>query len=128
MNANWMYEALAAVVEADESEDEKSSTDTPAKKAEPKPEPKAEPKPEPKVEPKPKDDESKPQNLARFLLFGGERYYPLGGWSDFKSMHTTPGAALNAASVAASEWDWWQIVDLRTQKIVRSKNLSATQE
>lgn len=116
--SNWLYEALDAVREASEPKpDEATPADTadvPAAKADPDPKPKAEPKPA-------ADEKPARKNPARFMLFGGSNFYPAGGWGDYQSMHTSAGAALDAASSAASEWDWWQIVDLQSQTVIRRK-------
>lgn len=54
--------------------------------------------------------------MDQYLLFAGDQFYPDGGWQDFKGSFTTLKAALREA--AAWGADWWQIVDLKTGKIV----------
>lgn len=54
--------------------------------------------------------------MKRFLLFGGDQYYPLGGWQDYKEDFSTKQSALREA--AAWGWDWYQIVDSQTEEIV----------
>jgi hypothetical protein len=80
--------------------------------------------PEPKSEPLP---------LKRFALFGGDRYYPNGGWNDLVMTSdlltdVTPsveqGNAYDAVNggihrsqhfaLGGQSLDWWQIIDLTT--------------
>ncbi len=63
--------------------------------------------------------------MRRFLLFMGDTYYPSGGWQDFKKSFDTMSEAVKAVSGATkdtdlgnSSWDWWQVVDLETGKMV----------
>ncbi len=124
---NWLHEALQAVREATEgrSDDEmqdKQDAPTPSD-AEPESEPAPEaPEPETPEEPVKKPE---PVQLARFVLFGGENYHPLGGWKDYQSMHSTPGAAIDIAAKRGGEWDWWHIVDLRSQQIIHRKDTAS---
>jgi hypothetical protein len=55
--------------------------------------------------------------MKRYLLFGGERYYPSGGWEDFREDFDRRTDANNAALKLHS--DWWQIVDTKTKKIIK---------
>ncbi len=55
--------------------------------------------------------------MSRFLLFYGDRYYPEGGWNDFKGAFDTLADALAAPRPGA---DWFHIVDLHEQGIVAS--------
>jgi len=54
--------------------------------------------------------------MERYVLFGGDQYYPLGGWQDFKGSFGSREAAVREA--AGWGWDWWQVVDLMTGDIV----------
>jgi hypothetical protein len=54
--------------------------------------------------------------MQRFLLFGGDQYYPLGGWQDYKGDFDTKEQALKEA--ANWSWDWYQIVDSKKGEIV----------
>jgi len=54
--------------------------------------------------------------MQRYLLFGGDQYYPLGGWQDFKGAFDTKDQALKEA--ANWSWDWYQIVDGEKGEIV----------
>jgi len=65
--------------------------------------------------------------MNRFLLFTGDRYYPAGGWWDFKkSFNTAPeaakvgkyGDARGIEVFGEQTWEWWQVVDLETLKMV----------
>lgn len=63
----------------------------------------------------------------RYLLFAGERYYPAGGWQDFKMSFPSPELAEKAVTGFLEDYDWWQIVDLGARAIIkeaRKKNLS----
>ena len=52
--------------------------------------------------------------MKRFAVFSGDKFYPSGGWNDFRSSHDTHDEARNAATTG----DWWQIVDLMTGQVV----------
>lgn len=53
--------------------------------------------------------------MPRYFLFGGDQYYPAGGWDDFKGSFETAEDAWRAASIG---WDWWHIVDTTSGEIV----------
>mgnify|MGYP001596234187 CR=1 FL=1 len=62
---------------------------------------------------------------VNYALFGGSRYYPVGGWRDFLGKFPDRTAAKEAArlfeqkAVANDESSWWiQIVDLSTMSEV----------
>lgn len=57
--------------------------------------------------------------MKQFLLFGGERYYPRGGWSDLQGKFDDFDLAKTAAELAFNPKDgrWWQIVDLETMDV-----------
>jgi len=46
--------------------------------------------------------------MTGFLLFGGYRYYPSGGWTDFIGQFPTLESAAEAGE--AAEVGWWHIV------------------
>lgn len=52
--------------------------------------------------------------MPRYLLFGGDQYYPNGGWDDFKGAFETVEDAWHAHE----GWDWWHIVDTVSGEIV----------
>lgn len=62
----------------------------------------------------------------RYALFAGMRYYPGGGWEDFKGMFETveDAQAFSRDSLnqideeGLLEYDWGQIVDLLNQSVV----------
>jgi hypothetical protein len=62
--------------------------------------------------------------MGRYLLFAGDEYYPSGGWQDYKGRFDSVKEALKAAASGTKNldfqgtWDWWQIVDLATGKMV----------
>lgn len=45
--------------------------------------------------------------MKQFLLFGGDNYYPSGGWGDFKGSFDTVSEAVESRGGG----DWWHIVD-----------------
>lgn len=52
----------------------------------------------------------------RFLLFGGDTYYPLGGWADFKG--SFPNVKQAVAEAARWGWGWYQVVDLSSGEMI----------
>lgn len=52
----------------------------------------------------------------RFLLFGGDRFYPLGGFFDLQGDFQTVEEAVTKATRRG--WDWWHIYDLKRNEIV----------
>lgn len=54
-------------------------------------------------------------STALFALFGGEAYYPGGGWYDFKGAFASPDDAKKATK---DEWSFWHIINLQTQDVV----------
>jgi len=52
---------------------------------------------------------------ALFALFGGEAYYPGGGWYDLKGTFPSPDDARQAVK---ERWDFWHIVNLETQEVI----------
>jgi hypothetical protein len=56
-----------------------------------------------------------------FLLFCGDRYYPLGGAEDYKGQYATLEDAVEAGK--ASRHDWYNILDIETGKIYPSYEL-----
>lgn len=66
--------------------------------------------------------------MKRYLLFGGNNYYPLGGWGDFKESFDS----IEEAKTVAEEriysdceyWDleWFHIVDTNTWETVMAVN------
>lgn len=51
-----------------------------------------------------------------FLLFSGDKYYPSGGWKDFKGKFERLRDAEEAAS--NNDPDWWQIVSTETMRVI----------
>jgi len=60
---------------------------------------------------------------GRYLLFAGERYYPSGGWSDYKMDFVSVESAIQAV-IGLDDYDWWQVVDSETRSIVESEDRS----
>lgn len=54
--------------------------------------------------------------MGRYLLFAGDEYYPAGGWQDYRGRYNSLNEAIKAAGKLT--WDWWQIVNLDTGKII----------
>ncbi len=60
---------------------------------------------------------------GRFLLFYGSRYYPDGGWEDFKGSFestTDARAAVPLDPKTGGDGFWWHIVDTEIPAIVAS--------
>ena len=58
--------------------------------------------------------------LERYALFGGERFYASGGWSDFRGSFPDRSQALSTAFELdkVGKADWWHVVDMETGAIV----------
>lgn len=54
--------------------------------------------------------------MKRFLLFGGDCYYPGGGWDDFVGAFDSAAEAHDHAMKNPN--DWWHIVDTTIMKEV----------
>ena len=56
----------------------------------------------------------------KFLLFSGSRYYPSGGWNDFKGAFRGCGEALDylADNIELDEKEWFHIVNLNLKEVV----------
>ncbi len=55
--------------------------------------------------------------MKKYLLFCGLDYYPDGGWDDFISSGEYEEIVKDKDEIQ-NMYDWWQIVDLETMKIV----------
>lgn len=55
---------------------------------------------------------------GRYLLFGGDVYYPAGGWDDFRGAFETIEAA--TAEGYRRKFDWFHVVDRETLTQVMS--------
>lgn len=62
--------------------------------------------------------------MLQFALFGGENYYPAGGWEDFQDTYATLEEAVAGGRVYLNEdlyegyGRWYHVVDLSTRSIV----------
>ncbi len=59
--------------------------------------------------------------IHRFVIFGGDTYYPAGGWMDFINVHWDKTAAIEIAKAnlkPSGACDWTHVVDLETVDIV----------
>lgn len=54
----------------------------------------------------------------RYLIFGGERSYPNGGWGDFKDWAQTVEQAKKITEDLGDEIEWAQIVDIKRHNII----------
>lgn len=52
--------------------------------------------------------------MKRYLAFGGDSYYPTGGWMDFSGAFAT----ITEAQAAVAHCDWWHVIDGKTGKAV----------
>ena len=59
-----------------------------------------------------------PKRPLNFALFAGDKYYPGGGWHDFKGSYNSLITAIEA--VAGMSCDWWQVVDMSTGQIIHT--------
>lgn len=59
--------------------------------------------------------------IKRYLVFGGDYYYPSGGWNDFQNCFDSELEAKAYADGYKSkhpEFKWVQVVDVQTQEII----------
>lgn len=59
--------------------------------------------------------------MKRFLLFANARWYPAGGWRDFRGSFDTLSETEEALVKLQAEkdyMDWYQIVDTATEEII----------
>lgn len=56
---------------------------------------------------------------GRFAVFGGNEYYPHGGWADFVSFADTLDAAMSLVMALEPNNEWSHIVDISTGKVVK---------
>lgn len=54
--------------------------------------------------------------MKRYLLFGGEDYYPLGGWDDFRDSFDSAEEACDLP--LGRNVDWAHVVDTETMSVV----------
>lgn len=54
----------------------------------------------------------------RYFLFGGDHYYPQGGWSDF--LGAFPSVEAAKERVLTLPVEWWEVVDSETLTVVAS--------
>jgi hypothetical protein len=64
---------------------------------------------------------------APFALFDGATYYPAPGWMGHRGQYATiEAAAADGQKYADEQYGWWQVVDLRTLKIVAGEGSGHT--
>lgn len=54
--------------------------------------------------------------MRRYFLFGGDRFYPLGGFYDFQGDYDTVEEAVKRGN--SRGWDWWHIWDSKKKELV----------
>jgi hypothetical protein len=62
----------------------------------------------------------------RFLLFGGNTYYPLGGWYDiYKGYDTLKEAVADAKQTFRDtpDYEWWHVYDKVTDEVVDASDM-----
>lgn len=58
----------------------------------------------------------------KFLLFTYDKYYPKGGWHDFRSSHASVQDAVVVVANMKEDLDFWHVVDIDTDTIVAKGN------
>lgn len=62
--------------------------------------------------------------MTSYFLFAGDRYYPNGGWEDYRGSFETENAALESAKEHFRKEftfeGWWSIVDSSKLLVVKS--------
>lgn len=58
--------------------------------------------------------------MFRFLVFGGDVYYPSGGWEDYRGAHESEGEAVAFAKgfVAGESLRWAHVYDRTLDTII----------
>jgi hypothetical protein len=56
--------------------------------------------------------------MKRYILFGGEDYYPGGGWTDYVDAFETADEAHALGKARFKEYQWFHIADTHTGKII----------
>jgi hypothetical protein len=58
--------------------------------------------------------------MDRFIVFGGQDYYPCGGWRDIVGYAETirEAKAMVDVQLSTDQIEWWQIVDTGTGVII----------
>ena len=55
----------------------------------------------------------------RYLVFAYDKYYPLGGGRDLRSVHEFVATAINSAENAVDEQDHSHVYDIKISKIIK---------
>lgn len=63
--------------------------------------------------------------MKKYLVFSGERYYPLGGIDDFDNSFSNMDEAIDycVKSYLEDYGRWFQIVDYNTLKVLKSADI-----
>lgn len=60
---------------------------------------------------------TKESRMKKYLIFGGDQYYPRGGWSDFIKDFETLESALDYIARLDSSVDWIHIVNTSSGRV-----------
>lgn len=63
--------------------------------------------------------------MKRYLIFGGQSFYPFGGFADLVGDADTVDEAIAAAAAleqATISIEWWHIIDMETRECVRESD------
>lgn len=55
--------------------------------------------------------------MERYILFGGDQYYPSGGVGDMQGAYSTVDEAVEDSG-GEDGYDWWHVFDVETRKVV----------
>lgn len=65
--------------------------------------------------------------MKRYLAFGGDQYYPGGGWDDFVGDFDSKAEALEAAKNGNNKCGWWHVIDRDTKEEIDETALEINQ-
>lgn len=57
--------------------------------------------------------------MKRYLLFAGLKYYPYGGWEDYKGEFDSIDEAEKYVQKHFEDCNWFHIVDIETKTVVK---------
>lgn len=64
--------------------------------------------------------------MKKYLAFGGDCYYPSGGWDDFRGDFDLVTDAFEAAKKNNKKYGWWHVIDRDTKEEVEEITLEAS--
>jgi hypothetical protein len=59
--------------------------------------------------------------MKRYILFGGDDYYPGGGWSDVLARYESVEEAIGHFDRRQENKDWMHLIDVDTGAVLRRK-------